>query len=122
MENYFATRCSDGDVGIYSSSADPDIVYLFENVDQAEEQGTHMADTQRESTTIQNEEPKKDEEEDVPEEDPEGDNEEGDGEEEELDEDGNPINKKPPKIIEPPKKDKSGRISSKHDQMIELEP
>lgn len=41
---------------------------------------------------------------------------------EELDEDGNPINKKPPKIIEPPKKDKSGRISSKHDQMIELEP
>ena len=34
---YFAMRCADGDVSIYSSSAEPDQVLLKENVDQTEE-------------------------------------------------------------------------------------
>lgn len=60
------------------------------------------------------------------EEEEENEDENGDGdddEEEEFDEDGNPVPKKKlPTIIEPPKKDKSGRISSDKDTMIELEP
>ena len=45
-------------------------------------------------------------------------NEDGDAEEE-LDEDGNPIPKKKPEPVKV-KKDKSGRISSEHDQMLEI--
>ena len=116
-EKYFATRCADGDVSIYSSSAEPDQVYMFENVDQTEEASTQLQDTHRESAKPE-EEPKEEEKNEDEEE------QEGDGdEEEEVDEDGNPIEKKkPPTIIEPKKKDKSGRISSADDNMIELEP
>ena len=42
-------------------------------------------------------------------------------EEEELDEDGNPIKKKKPKVIVVKKKDKSGRISTDKDLMIEID-
>jgi hypothetical protein len=45
--------------------------------------------------------------------------EEGEEAEEELDEDGNPIPKNKPEPVKV-KKDKSGRISSEFDQMIEI--
>lgn len=77
-----------------------------------------MQDTHRESTIVPEEPPAEEENEDENDEDKE----DGEEEEEEVDEDGNPIVKKVPKIIEPPKKDKSGRISSAQDTMIELEP
>jgi len=41
--------------------------------------------------------------------------------EEEVDEDGNPIKKKKPPVIVIPKKDKSGRISSAKDLMLEID-
>lgn len=43
-------------------------------------------------------------------------------EEEEVDDDGNPIKKQKPKAVVVVKKDKSGRISSDKDQMIEFYP
>lgn len=117
---YFAMRCADGDVSIYSSSAEPDQVLIKENVDQTEEQSTQLQDTHRDSAIVPDAPPAQEEND----EDNEEDKEDGeDGDEEEFDDDGNPIvKKKVPKIIEPPKKDKSGRISSDKDTMIELEP
>ena len=114
---YFATRCADGDVGLYSSNVEPDQVYMFENVDQGEDEITKLTETHRESRA--DEEPAAPEQ--VEENEEEQNPEEGEEEEPELDENGDPIVKKP-KVVEPPKKkDKSGRISSKEDQMIEID-
>lgn len=49
LENkYFATRCIDGDVIIWSATSHPDRVFTLENVDQ-EETGAAQAETARES-------------------------------------------------------------------------
>lgn len=118
---YFATRDEVGDVGIFSSNSEPDSVNLFENVDQGEDQ-SNMADTHRDTNAAEEAEPEQKEEE-------EGDGGEGEGEENEAAEDdvseytdgGTKIEKK--KVVkEEPKRDFSNRISSKHDQMIELDP
>ena len=112
-DKYFATRCVDGDVSIWSATSHPDRVFTIENVDQ-DETAPAQADTNRESAK----------EEPVPEKTEEPAAEEGEGEaeaeeEEEMDEDGNPIPKKKVEVVKV-KKDKSGRISSKHDCMLEI--
>ena len=109
-DKYFATRCIDGDVSIWSATSHPDRVFTIENVDQ-DETAPAQVESAREQAK-EEEAPPKVEEEAEPEEGAE----EG---EEEVDEDGNPIPKKKPepKVV---KKDKSGRISSDRDCMLEI--
>ena len=110
---YFATRCVDGDVSIWSATPHPDRVFTIENVDQDETTMPIAKDQSSAEIAAQPvpepvaEEPK----EEAPAEDEEA--------EEEVDEDGNPIpkKKKPAPVV---KKDKSGRISSDKDCMIEI--
>lgn len=108
-DKYFATRDVDGDVSIWSATQHPDRVFTVENVDQ-DETAPAQAETARESAK---EEPPKVEE---PAEGEEG---EAAEEEAEEDEDGNPIPKKKVEV-KVVKKDKSGRISSEHDCMLEI--
>lgn len=109
-DKYFATRCVDGDVSIWSATQHPDRVFTVENVDQ-DETAPAQAETARESA--KEEEPPKEEE---PAEGEEG---EAADEEVEEDEDGNPIPKKKVEV-KVVKKDKSGRISSERDCMLEI--
>ena len=111
QNKYFATRCVDGDVMIWSATQHPDRVFKIDNVDQDESQANQ--DTQRESIKDEEIPPPK---EDVPPEDDEPE----DGEES-YDSDGN-VKEKKKKIAAPVvvKKDKSGRISCDKDQMIEI--
>lgn len=118
LENkYFATKCIYGDLSIWSATPHPDRVFTIEYVDQDE--NMHMPDSNRESNAPAEEVPQpppKVEEEAPPEEEAAGEEEE----EEQLDEDGNPIPKKKPAPVVVVKKDKSGRISSERDCMIEI--
>jgi hypothetical protein len=45
---YFATRCIDGDVSLWSSTSNPDRVFIIENIDMDENQST-VQDTNRDS-------------------------------------------------------------------------
>ena len=64
---YFATRCIDGDVSLWSSTSNPDRVFIIENIDMDENQST-VQDTNRDSQKEDDvppvilEEPKDDEE------------------------------------------------------------
>ena len=64
---YFATRCIDGDVSLWSSTSNPDRVFIIENIDMDENQST-VQDTNRDSQKEADvppvilEEPKDDEE------------------------------------------------------------
>jgi len=119
QNKYFVTRCIDGDVNVYSANQHPDRVFSLPNVDQEEQ--SNVQDTQRESYKEEVLSPP------LPEENKSeagsgdaGDEVEESGEES-VDSEGNP--KKKAKIVEPVvvKKDKSNRISSDKDQMIEIE-
>ena len=109
---YFATRCIDGDVNVWSAMEHPDRIFGLPNVDQEEQ--SNVQDTHRDSIKEEEIPPPKKEEEKDPE-----DGGEDNEEDVEEDEDGNPI---PKKVVPPPvvKKDKSNRISSDKDQMIEI--
>jgi hypothetical protein len=48
QHKYFVTRCAVGDVGIFSSNSEANCFYLFENVDQGEDQ-SNLADTHRDT-------------------------------------------------------------------------
>lgn len=100
--------------------AHPDQVFELPNVDQEEQ--SNAQDTHRDSLREEDiAPPEKVEQQDEPGEVAEGDAEgEMEAEESEYDDDGNKIEKK--KVVAPVivKKDKSGRISSDKDQMIEL--
>lgn len=94
----------------------PDRIFGLVNVDQEEQ--SNLQDTHRESIKESELPPMKnmDEENKEDDEDPGKEEEE---EEEEFDDDGNPIPKKKPEPVVV-KKDKSNRISSDKDQMIEM--
>ena len=47
---FFATRCSIGDVGLFSSEDEPDKVHMFTDVDKAENAQSTMWDTHRDSS------------------------------------------------------------------------
>ena len=115
LENkYFATKCIFGDLSIWSATPHPDKVFTIEYVDQDE--SNIVQDTNRESN--QEEAPVAPPKVEEPE--PVADDEEAPAEEEEeMDEDGNPIPKKKAPVVVV-KKDKSGRISSERDCMIEI--
>jgi hypothetical protein len=122
---YFATRCEVGDVGIFSSIVPQcDCVYLWENVDQDENaaEQSMAAETARDAASPEMGEPEQMEGEEGAEGDGmEGEEPEDDGAASEYTDGGTKIEKK--KVVkEEPKRDFSGRISSKHDQMIELDP
>ena len=110
---YFATRCVDGDVNVWSAMEHPDRIFGLPNVDQEEQ--SNVQDTHRDSIKEEEIPPPKKEEEKEGEEGEEEENEE----DVEVDENGDPI---PKKVVPPPvvKKDKSNRISSDKDQMIEI--
>lgn len=113
LENkYFATKCIFGDLSIWSATPHPDRVFTIEYVDQ-DESNIHQ-DTNRESNAQEEVVPP------VPEPKVEEPAEEEGEEEEQVDEDGNPIPKKKPAPVVVVKKDKSGRISSEMDCMIEI--
>lgn len=94
----------------------PDRIFGLVNVDQEEQ--SNLQDTHRESIKESELPPMKKEEEEEKQEEAEGEN-ENEEEEEEFDDDGNPIPKKKPEPVVV-KKDKSNRISSDKDQMIEI--
>lgn len=100
---YFATRCVDGDLSIWSANTHPDKVFDIQNIDAPDTQANNDAPIESElNETIEDQK-----------------NEEA--EEEEVDEDGSPISPKKKKKAPPPvKKPKGIRISSDKDQMIEI--
>lgn len=49
QNKYFATRCLDGDVSIWSATPHPDKIFTVQNVDQ-EENASNIQDTFRESS------------------------------------------------------------------------
>lgn len=111
---YFCTRCVDGDVNVWSAMEHPDRIFALPNVDQEEQ--SNVQDTHRDSIKEEDLPPIKNEEEEK-----EGE-EEGEGEEEvasEYTDGGSPVVKKKPEPVVV-KKDKSNRISSDKDQMIEI--
>lgn len=114
FNKYFATKCIFGDLSIWSATPHPDKVFTIEYVDQDESnivQDTNRESNQEEAPVAP---PKVEEPEAV------ADDEEAPAEEEEeMDEDGNPIPKKKAPVVVV-KKDKSGRISSERDCMIEI--
>lgn len=116
LENkYFATKCIFGDLSIWSATPHPDKVFTIEYIDQDE---SHIQqDTNRESTNKEEVPPPKEPEPIV--EEPAAEEAEEEEPEEEVDEDGNPIPKKKVVVVVV-KKDKSGRISSARDKMIEI--
>mmetsp|Transcript_17518 Transcript_17518/g.29525 ORF Transcript_17518/g.29525 Transcript_17518/m.29525 type:complete len:386 (+) Transcript_17518:37-1194(+) len=114
QNKYFATRCEDGDVSIWSATPHPDKIFTILNVDQ-EENASNVQDTFRESSRddLQNvthaainkelEELQEEENEDV-------------------DNDGSPLKKVKQEVPQIPiKKEKLNRISSEHDKMIDTE-
>lgn len=111
---YFATKCIFGDLSIWSATPHPDKVFTIEYVDQ-DESNIVLQDTNRDSNAeeVPVAPPK------VEEPEPVAEDEEAPAEEEEVDEDGNPIPKKKAPVVVV-KKDKSGRISSERDCLIEI--
>lgn len=111
LNKYFATRCIDGDVCIWSATPHPDRVFELPNVDQEEQ--SNAQDTHRDSLREEDIAPTK--EPDPPEGD-DDDKDDGDGDKSEYDSEGNPVvkikKKETPVVV---KKDKSGRISSEKD-------
>lgn len=112
-DKYFATRCSIGDVGLFSSDDEPDKVHMFENVDIGDNAQSTMWDTHRDSS-VKPEDAEKASNAELEEE-----KEEEENEDDEEDEDGEKKKKKKV-VVEVVEEDFSNRISSKWDQMIEL--
>jgi hypothetical protein len=95
QNKYFATRCLDGNLSIWSATAHPDKIFTIYNVDH-DENASNLNDTFKDSSTKNdmpiNPPPKKEELEDV---------EEAEEEEGDVDADGSPVKKKvvPPEPI-----------------------
>jgi len=114
---YFATRCTDGDLSIWSANPHPDRVFTIDNID-ADENQSNVQDTIRESAVEEeppkNQEIQEEQQEDAKEEEQEAAEGEEDAESE-YDDDGNKIEKKkkPEPVVV--KKDKGIRHSSDRD-------